>query len=309
MFDRIEISELKERLWNLASDKSITVYEIETFLRNVIKRKPLPLVEIAFESYCRCSLNSKEEIFKTVSRCSYNPNLDSIKLQRCNYEKQQVFYAAVPVQAEIKCHGTAILETSWEHIANHYLDYYFMTLSRWTTRRSLNVFFFPDLELIHAKREGVDVEKDMLETGGINPKDVSYYLSVLKLFREIFSEKKDKDIWYRVSSAFYNCIMRFGKENQINLDGMVYSSANTQKIGANIVLETGLIKTDTIYCDYVQMWIGRKNSNDPTDIWMEPVSDGVIPNSDGQFELSIWPKYLELFKNAPSLDIRAIVNQ
>src|SRR6185437_15455632 len=110
MFNRIEISELKERLWNLANDKSITVYEIEAFLRLFIKRKPLPLVEIAFESYCRCSLNSKGEIFNTVSRCSYNPNLANIKLQRCNYENQQVFYAAVPVQAEIKCQGTAILE-------------------------------------------------------------------------------------------------------------------------------------------------------------------------------------------------------
>lgn len=149
----------------------------------------------------------------------------------------------------------------------------------------------------------------MLESGEINPKDVSYYLSVLTLFREIFGEKSDKDVWYKVSSAFYNCIMRFGKENQINLDGMVYSSANTQKIGANIVLETDLIKTDTIYCDYVQMWIGRKNPKDPTDIWMEPVSNGVIPDKDEQFELVIFPKYLELFKNAPSLDIGAIVNQ
>jgi hypothetical protein len=270
MFERIEISELKERLWNLASDKSITVYEIENFLRNFIKRKPLPLVEIAFKSYCRCSLNSKGEIFKTVSRCSYNPNLDGIELQRCNYEKQQVFYAAVPVQSEIKCHGTAILETSWEHISNYYLDYYFMTLSRWTTRRNLSVFFFPDLERIHAKREGVDVEKDILESGEINPENVSYYLSVLKLFREIFGEKKDKDVWYKVSSAFYNCIMRFGKDNQLNLDGMVYSSANTQKIGANIVLETDLIKTDTIYCDYVQM--GEKiPATQPTYGWNQQV--------------------------------------
>jgi hypothetical protein len=42
---------------------------------------------------------------------------------------------------------------------------------------------------------------------------------------------------------------------------------------------------------------------------MEPASDGVKPDNDGQFELVIWPRYLELFENAPSLDIGAIVNQ
>lgn len=307
MFERIELNDLKERLWNLASDSSISVYEIETFLRNFFKRKPLPIVEIPYESYCRCSLNSKGEIFKTVSRCSYNPNTDNIILQRCNYEKQQVFYAAVPVQAEIKCNGTAIMEATWEHISNYYLHYYFMTLSRWTTTRNLSVFFFPDLERINAIAKGVDIERDMRESIYVNQQDIPYYLSVLKLFREIFSIKDNKSIWYKVSSAFYNCIMRFGRDEQLAIDGMVYSSANTGKAGTNIVLDTELIKNKTIYCDYVQMWIGRRNSSDQTDIWMDPVSNGVTPNADEIFDIALGQEFIQKFKNAPPLDIGTIV--
>ncbi|MEJ7676313.1 MAG: hypothetical protein WKG06_00210 [Segetibacter sp.] len=303
----MELNVFKEQLWNLASDESISIYEIETFLRNFFKQKPLPLVTIAYENYCRCSLNNKNEIFNTVGRCSYNPFVNNIELQRCNYESQQVFYAAVPTQAQIKCTGTSIMEVTWEHISNYFLDYYFVTLSRWITKRPLKVFFFPDLQNQEIISEGVDIERDMMETEGMRKEDIPYYLSILKYFREVFGAKDSKGIWYRISAAFYNCIMRFGREENQNIDGMVYSSANTGKVGSNIVLNKELIDTGMLYCDYVQMWIARRNSTNPTDIWFFPVSDGVIPKPDGRFNIVIHPEFIEHFKNAPPLDISSIV--
>ncbi len=303
----MEIEKLKERLWNLASDENISVYEIETFLRNFFKQKPLPLFTLPFENYCRCSLNKKGEIFETVKRCSYNPFVENIEMQRCNYDKQQVFYAAVPTQAKIKCTGTSIMEVTWEHISNKFLDYYFLTLSRWMTKRPLKVFYFPDFPSQDTFDHSVDLEKDLMETEGINKDNISYFISILTYFREIFSAKADKKIWYRISSAFFNCIMRFSRDENQGIDGIVYSSANTGKEGTNIVLNKELIDTEILYCDYVQMWIAKRNSKDPTDIWFYPISDGVVPKSDGTFNIDIYPEFLDKFNNALPLDITAIV--
>lgn len=304
--DKIDVHSLKEHLWNLASDESISIFEIETFLRNFFKRKPLSHSEAVFEFYCRCSLNEKDQIFKSVDRCSYNPFISKIELQRCNYDEQQVFYAAVPVEAKINCVGTALLEVSWEHISNLFLDYYFVTLSRWRTTRNLKVFLFPDLQPEEAIAQGVNTEKDLRTSEKVNDEDIPYFLAVMKLFKEILGTKENKKVWYRISSAFYNCIMRFGKEENLMIDGMVYSSANSEKLGTNIVLNKELIDNDTLYCDYVRMYIARRNYSDPTDIWSHPVSDGVQPKADKTFEIKLYPEFIEKFKNAPPLDLSAI---
>lgn len=306
---KIDLSNLKEKLWNLASDETISVFEIETFIRTFLNRKPLPLISIAYQSYCRCSLNEKGEIFSTVNRCSYNPNADKVKLQRCNYEHQQVFYAAVPKDAEVKCSGTAILEVSWEHISNLMLEYYFVTLSRWTTKRNLNVFFFPDITDTETDSIGVKIERDLMNATGIDQQQIPYYQDVLNLFREILSAKQDKRIWYRISSAFYNCIMRFTRDQGQQIDGMIYSSANTERLGTNIVLNKAIIDSNVMSCDYVQMWMARRNPSNPKDIWYFPVSDGVEPNVNGTFEIRLYPQHVNDFNNSPPLDISAIVDQ
>ena len=42
------------------------------------------------------------------------------------------------------------------------------------------------------------------------------------------SETPEKRVWYRISSAFYNNIMRLDGNSGINIDGVVYPSANTE---------------------------------------------------------------------------------
>jgi hypothetical protein len=301
------LDELKEKLWNLASDKNVAIYEIETFLRLFFKHKPLPLGPSTYKNYCRCSLNNKGEIFTTVERCSYNPYKDKIGLQRCNYEGQQVFYAAVPTESEVKCHVTSMMEVSLEHISNHFLGYYFVTLSRWITTRPLRVFLFPDLERNEFINQGADFEKLMKETDGIKKEDISYYLEMLKYFREALGIKGDKEFWYRISAAFFNCIMRFGIEGNKDIDGIVYSSANTEKKGSNIALSKNLIDSHTLYCDLVQMWMIKKSSNDPQGISFFPVSNKVSPKADKTFTIEIHPQFIDEFRKAPPLDISAIV--
>lgn len=305
----MEFNEFKERLWNLASDESVSVYEIETFLRNQFKQKHLPLVTspISFENYCRCSLNKNDEIFNCVKRCSYNPIIKNIDLQRCNYSGQQVFYAAVPIEAEINCIGTSILEVTWEHISNYFLGYYFVTISRWITKRFLNVFVFPDLPNSEMISNGVDIQKLMNESDRIQNEDMPYGLSFLQYFRETFGIKDNKKVWYKISAAFYNCIMRLGKEENKNIDGIVYSSANTGKKGMNIALNKELIDTGVLHCDLVQMWMAKRNPKDPADIWFHPVSNKVVPNYDKSFVIELYPEFTQVFKNAPSLNIAAIV--
>ncbi|MEJ7682268.1 MAG: hypothetical protein WKG06_31345 [Segetibacter sp.] len=54
---------------------------------------------------------------------------------------------------------------------------------------------------------------------------------------DVFCERENKQYWYRISSAFFNYIMKYGDEQNEKLDGMIYPSANSEAAGMNIVLK------------------------------------------------------------------------
>ena len=113
----MSVEEFKERLWILASDFSISVYEIENFMRYHLKKNRFAVIGWKyFNFYCRASINDGNTLFTTVDRCSFNPNTDDIVLQRCNYEKQQVFYASVPMDSKVACSATAHSEVAFERL-------------------------------------------------------------------------------------------------------------------------------------------------------------------------------------------------
>lgn len=291
------LNDFREKLLFFGSDNCVSVYEIETFLRNFLIGKPLPVVDIAYQYYTRCSLNEPNEIFNAVKRCSFNPNLDSIKLQRCNYDRQQVFYCTVPISVSVKAHATAIMEVSREHIAKNFAEFYFVTLSRWVTSRVLNVYFFPDFQNLETTRISLEIEKNMRNIESFNQEEIDYFIGLFNVFSEIFSMDINKDIWYRISAAFYNCIIRLGKEQGVDIDGIVYSSANTGKIGTNMVLNKDLIIDGTLICDCVQMWIAKRDLIKESEFWIHPASDKVKPKFNENFKLNIYSEYAHLFNN------------
>lgn len=298
MYDLKEGNLFKEHLLNLALDKSVTVFEIETFLYFFFKDKPLPISKIAFANYCRCSINQPKEMFTTVGRCSYNPDVKKINLQRCNYPGQQVFYASVPLKAKVKAHQTAILEVSLSHLLDTCEKYYFLTLSEWITERELNIFYFPDVELGGAVTDKPDYQKLLYEHPHIIDKDVPFILEVFQFFNDILCRLDNKEAYYRISSAFYNCIMRLAKDSQMLIDGMVYSSSNSKKLGTNIVLNKQVIDDGILKCHLVQMAIAERNPHDSKDIWFHKASDEVHINSDNTFGIQLYEKFSKIFEES-----------
>src|SRR5687767_11897860 len=104
----------------MANNPNISPNELEAPIDAYIKGKPiLPYTDFAYAFVVRSSPNtlSPGEVFKSISRCSFPPDPEKIRIQRCNYDKQQVFYAAVTADTEtIKAADTAMMETCFNLI-------------------------------------------------------------------------------------------------------------------------------------------------------------------------------------------------
>jgi hypothetical protein len=289
----MNVEEFKERLWTMACDFSISVYEIENFIRYQLKKNRFVVIGWKyFNLYCRASINDGDILFTTVDRCSFNPKADNIVLQRCNYEKQQVFYAAVPMDSEVACSATAQSEVAFERLVKkHGIMWHYITLSQWKPERPLNLFVFPlskrSLEQNRDFQKGLEDWNNKIKNLVSDKDAVEKYTSLLQYFSDVFCKDDDcKENWYRISAAFYNCLMRFSREDKLDIDGIVYPSTNTDSGGTNIVLNKELYTDRVIKCVYVQTTLFLRDQKDPQKITFIPASNGVIPDSSGNFKFS-----------------------
>ena len=287
------VEEFKERLWIMACDHSISIYEIENFIRYHFKQNRFLVIGWKyFNLYCRASINDESILFTNVDRCSFNPNIDNIVLQRCNYAKQQVFYAAVPMDSEVACSATAQSEVAFERLVKkHTIKWHYITLSQWKPERPLNLFVFPlskrSLEQNRDFQKGLRDWNNEIQKLVPNKNVAEKYTPVLKYFSDVFCKNEDqKENWYRISAAFYNCLMRFSKEDNLNIDGIVYPSANTDSGGTNIVLNKELCTDKVLKCVYVQTALFLRDLKDPNSVTFLPASDGIIPDKMGNFKFN-----------------------
>ena len=69
----MELGLFKNELFKKANDLSVSLLEIEDYVYSYFKFKYIPYVFYKNDHLMRCSLNEPNELFKNVSRCSYNP--------------------------------------------------------------------------------------------------------------------------------------------------------------------------------------------------------------------------------------------
>mgnify|MGYP001627498427 CR=1 FL=1 len=286
----MKIEEFKKEVYTLAKNNANELQVIEDFMLNFYKTKPLPVATLSPDFLIRCSKNESGEVFRNVSRCSYNPNPKKIFLQRCNYPEQQVFYASVPSESKyINNVGSAIMEVMAEQIKQNDNSRSYLTLSRWKLKRKINVYIFPfginveerNISLHFASQNFENIINSLFESQYDDAK--VYFLDSLKFISECLSEMENKEMNYRITSAFFNSMMKLAVQRNIKLEGMVYPSANTLAAGTNVVLDKELIDDKMVFCDQIVMYAMRPNPADFKSINFVDVSDSVTPDQNGDF--------------------------
>jgi hypothetical protein len=281
--------EMKALLLKMAADKSIPVEAIEKEITEFIRGKPiLPFRDFPFAFVVRCSPNNGvkdgSEIFNHVNRCSYHPIAEKVEMGRCNYEKQQVFYAAVTSDVDgLSASSLAIIEGGWRYIKNKRIQRYYFTLSRWRTNRILKVFALPFAKRSHRKnRDFKTMNRDYIRLLRKACKDYWADYRELKTFMmfmsNVFCKRTRGNYYYRISSAFTNSILKYAPE----MDGIIYPSAQTRAEGMNIVLRKDLIDNGTLKCDYVTMMAMQRDPSNPKHIVFPKASPDTIPDINGK---------------------------
>jgi hypothetical protein len=107
-------------------------------------------------------------------------------------------------------------------------------------------------------------------------------IQALTFMSDVFCEKENKNVYYRITSSFYNCILRIERYLEQYKDGLMYPSANTEKSGANLVLKRGLIDNGTLHCTHAVLYAIQRMPNNPKQLNIGPSSfEDVIPEADG----------------------------
>jgi hypothetical protein len=226
-----------------------------------------------------------EAVFKNISRCSYPPHINKIKLQRANYPGQQVFYCTYPSETRNSSASlTCIVETAWEHIEDLDRARSFTTLSRWELSRPLNLWVAPFSELCcNQNPEYNRISKDFadyfIRSGEINNDAIQF----LGFISEIFCRKVEKGKAYKITSAFFNYLLSVEKAKGMNLDGLLYPSANTLGAGINLVLKKELVDDGTLICSNVVMYAIERDPGNLTHLRINDISNAASPDQNGNF--------------------------
>lgn len=292
MSHAFSIFQVKAILLSMAEDEEVALKCIENFFLKFLLRVALPYQKLHYPFIARCNINQSGEVIKHVNRCSYNPNKNKIVLQRCNYPCQQVFYGAIPCETEnVSADMTAMLETTLEYVKNKKVSQLYMTLSRWTIIKPIYVYVLPFSK--KSSRHNKDFRQlnklfqlELRKLTNDDEVEYKYLLHFLEFLSEVFCKKKSKQKYYRISSAFYNAIMKLDVTQKFNIEGLIYPSANSKAEGMNVVLQKVVVDEYKLDCDMAIMYKMQRTPNNVKEVFFSYVSNEVSPDSNGNFRFT-----------------------
>ncbi|MBC7423948.1 MAG: hypothetical protein H7334_10905 [Ferruginibacter sp.] len=265
---------------SLANSPTTNLVDIEQLISQYFNNLGVMEHESANMYVVRASKNGSHEIFKDEFRCSYNPMTSDIPLQRCNYPEQQLFYCSMFTQtAESNTSITCILETALEQVKDHKITKAYYTLSRWNLKRPLRLAILPFSKLSHKKNADFKI---MSASTRESLKKHVYRKEILAAhtyMSEVFCRRRKKNIYYKISAAYFNYIMKLS----FNFDGLAYPSANTDASGINVALRKSIIDEGILvfYCAIVHRL--RRDGTNKKNLSVFPCSDFAFPNPKGLF--------------------------
>lgn len=286
----MDLELFKDKILAAAFDDADKQRDIEALIKEYFIGKPIPMIPISPQYLGRCRYNRDSKIFKNVSELSYNPKIEEIYLQRCNYAGQQIFYGALPTKSKnASLLSTAVVEVCMEYIKQDDLNEHMLTLSRWQIQRPLNIFILPYSKESHLQNEDFKELKDQYDAvlaninkdGGTKGEN---FIKALEFISDIFCTTEDKEKYYKISAAFFNFYMNAATMQNVQIDGLVYPSANTEAAGINIALKKEIIDNEDLYCDKTIMYKGRRLYDKPRHFYFEGASNEIDVNGNKDFQ-------------------------
>lgn len=268
----------KQEVESLANSSSSSLFSIELLISQYFNTLGVMEHESDNMYVVRASKNGNREIFRDVFRCSYNPISSDIPLQRCNYPEQQVFYCSMFTQTnESSTSSTCILETALEQVKDYKITKAYYTLSRWDLKRPLRLAILPFSKLSHKKNTDFKIMSESIKESQKNHKDINEILAAHTYMSEIFCRRRKKKIYYKISAAYFNYIMKL----PFIFDGLAYPSANAEASGINIALRKSMIDDGILefYCAIVYRL--RRDATNKRKLSVLPCSSFASPNLEG----------------------------
>ncbi len=159
----------------------------------------------------------------------------------------------------------------------------YCTISRWRTKRPLKLWVLPFAQMSTGRNEDFEpIKKNALRSIQNHFIKSPQLIKDIEYISDLFCTKADKDIVYRITSAFYNALLNFDS----SYDGLAYPSANTEGAGFNVVLNTDLVDNNTLFCDLTMMYSIQRVPNNIKGLKCMPASNIVLPGIDGSLDFS-----------------------
>jgi hypothetical protein len=283
----------KEKFERLVTDKTISKKNFDSSIEDLVSHTPLGAMQLKDTPFLiRTSVLDKSEICTNVSRCSYVPDSirDRIPLQRCNFERQQVFYASIP-GGMVNFHDGAqpsLLETAMQRIIDDpTFDLREAAASRWRIKTQPMFWYLPHYEDSINKNKNFEFLYNhfdsYLKSNSKTNEVYQNFKEKLNYLSGLFCRNHDREKTYKVTAAYYNKVMNIYKRFNCNFDALIYPSANTRGEGMNIVLTKDYVDINNIYCDLVVLYIIKRHTNNPKSIGFMPYAQA-LPDENGNLD-------------------------
>lgn len=254
----------------------------------------IPIIDIAHPFLSRVRYNEYDDEKFSLYNCkrdiSYNPYPKKIFRQRANFPGEQVLYASVPLENNTQiAWRTALMEVGLEYAEDESRRYEYFTITRWAITRPLHLVILPFSELSNLKNadmaRAAEVHRNFIfeyfhSNNIINPYG---HLKALEFISDCFCQRKDKQVYYRITSTYCSSIRKWVKYNNIPFDGFMYPSANTEADGVNVALNKELADDGTLVFDYVNITKMIRYPSDAKQLTICLGGNEAFPDKDGNF--------------------------
>jgi hypothetical protein len=248
---------------------------------------PLSPVQISDRRILRARRNYDGELFTAEHEISYNTKcLERISLGRFNRPREALFYGSLPIISDkANFFLTAACEACKEFLdPNTSEDFFDLTFGAWNVKPFTAICLCFDKQHIAGNERMKDYVEYLTQKLRENCNVISYnfIMNTLESISSLSAVKDKNEGTYFILTAFFCAIKEVYKNNQEEINGIVYPSAETHSNGLNIVLTPNAVDT-FLQLEEVLMYRVSRDVEDRRKFKIFPVTD-IVPVIENKFQ-------------------------